>query len=72
MKTSNTRIYKGIPLDIRTELNSYIVLDTETTGLSPVNNRIIEVAAVRVDHGEITGQFLRAAGAVPDYQNNRD
>ena len=57
MKTSNTRIYKGIPLDIRTELNSYIVLDTETTGLSPVNNRIIEVAAVRVDHGEITGQF---------------
>ena len=78
MKTSNTRIYKGIPLDIRTELNSYIVLDTETTGLSPVNNRIIEVAAVRVDHGEITGQFqtlvkppLNAYGQLVPYQITR-
>src|SRR5262249_34231219 len=31
----------------------FVVLDTETTGLRPGPDRVIEVAAVRVRHGEI-------------------
>lgn len=35
----------------------YIVLDFETTGLSPVDDRILEIGAVRVDFGQITERF---------------
>ncbi|MDE6517715.1 MAG: PHP domain-containing protein, partial [Acetatifactor sp.] len=35
----------------------FVVFDIETTGFSPVNNRIIEIGAVKVEHGEITERF---------------
>ena len=35
----------------------FVVFDIETTGFSPVNNRIIEIGAVKVEHGEITDRF---------------
>jgi DNA polymerase-3 subunit epsilon len=35
----------------------FVVLDTETTGLRPGPDRVIEVAAVRVRHGEIVNSF---------------
>lgn len=38
-------------------LRDYVVLDVETTGLDPVANRIIEVAAIRVQEGQETGRY---------------
>lgn len=38
-----------------------IVIDFETTGLSPGHDRVIEAAAVRVENGEITGRFQSLA-----------
>lgn len=35
----------------------YIVLDTETTGLSPKKNQIIELGAVKVSNGQIVDTF---------------
>lgn len=35
----------------------FVVFDLETTGFSPQKNRIIEIGAVRVEHGEITDRF---------------
>ena len=35
----------------------YVVFDIETTGFSPLNNRIIEIGAVRVEKGVITDRF---------------
>lgn len=35
----------------------YVVLDIETTGLSPVKNEIIELSALRVESGEIKEEF---------------
>ncbi len=35
----------------------YVVFDLETTGFSPVNNRIIEIGAVKVSGGEIVDRF---------------
>ncbi|MEG1877557.1 MAG: PolC-type DNA polymerase III [Lachnospiraceae bacterium] len=37
--------------------NMYVVFDLETTGFSPVQNRIIEIGAVKLIHGEITDTF---------------
>jgi DNA polymerase-3 subunit alpha (Gram-positive type) len=37
--------------------DSYVVFDIETTGFSPVNNKIIEIGAVKVENGKITGRF---------------
>ena len=41
------------------ELHSinFVVIDTETTGLRPGADRVIEVAAVRVGHGQILDSF---------------
>ncbi|MBQ7359714.1 MAG: PolC-type DNA polymerase III [Lachnospiraceae bacterium] len=36
---------------------SYVVFDFETTGFSPVNNRIIEIGAVKVCDGKIVDRF---------------
>ncbi len=35
----------------------YVVFDLETTGFSSVNNRIIEIGAVKVEYGQITDRF---------------
>ncbi len=35
----------------------FVVFDIETTGFSPLKNKIIEIGAVRVSGGEITGQY---------------
>ena len=36
---------------------TFVVFDIETTGFSPINNRIIEIGAVKVVDGEITDRF---------------
>ncbi len=43
---------KGQSLD-----GTYVVFDIETTGFSPVSNRIIEIGAVKVADGRITDRF---------------
>ena len=37
--------------------DTYVVFDLETTGFSPDKNKIIEIGAVKVVHGEITERF---------------
>ena len=40
------------------DLNAdFVVFDIETTGFSPVNNRIIEIGAVKIQGGKITDRF---------------
>ncbi len=36
---------------------NFVVFDLETTGFSPVKNRIIEIGAVRYENGKITDRF---------------
>ncbi len=36
---------------------SFVVFDLETTGFSPVSDRIIEIGAVRIEGGKITDRF---------------
>ncbi|MCM1543047.1 MAG: PolC-type DNA polymerase III [Blautia sp.] len=36
---------------------SFVVFDIETTGFSPVNNRIIEIGAVKVSDGKVVDRF---------------
>jgi DNA polymerase-3 subunit alpha (Gram-positive type) len=45
------------PLDLATA--TYVVFDVETTGLSAVYNKIIELAAVKVKDGDIIERFER-------------
>lgn len=37
--------------------SNYVVFDLETIGFSPINNRIIEIGAVKVENGVITDTF---------------
>jgi len=37
--------------------DDFVVFDIETTGFSPIKNRIIEIGAVKVEKGEITERF---------------
>ena len=37
--------------------NSYVALDLETTGLSPMRDQILEIGAARVENGEITDTY---------------
>ncbi|MDO4284039.1 MAG: PolC-type DNA polymerase III [Eubacteriales bacterium] len=43
--------------DDRLDSRPYVVFDLETTGLSPVKNRIIEFGAVKIVNGEIVDRF---------------
>lgn len=40
-------------------VNSYVVYDLETTGLSPLNDSIIEIGALLVKDGEVESTFSR-------------
>ena len=49
---------KQVDYDTVKELKErYIAFDVETTGLSPMNDKIIEVAAVLFENGEITQSY---------------
>ena len=37
--------------------HTYIALDLETTGLSATKDRILEIGAVMVENGEVTGTY---------------
>ncbi len=39
------------------ERNMYTALDLEMTGLDVKSDRIIEIGALRVEHGVVTGMF---------------
>lgn len=39
--------------------NTYVALDLETTGLSPMRDQILEIGAARVENGEITALMRR-------------
>jgi DNA polymerase-3 subunit epsilon len=56
-----------IDLDINTM--PLVFVDVETTGFSATNNRIIEVAAIRVENGEVVGKitsFINPDTEVPE------
>ena len=48
------RDFKGNSLLIATD--DYVVVDLETTGISPARDCIIEIGAVRVEHGTVTAE----------------
>ena len=37
--------------------DSFVCIDLETTGLDPKRDKIIEIGAVKVERGEITGEW---------------
>jgi DNA polymerase-3 subunit alpha (Gram-positive type) len=52
----------SIPIVLNTanldlESTTYVVFDIETTGLSVMNNRIIEIAGVKMQDGKVIGEF---------------
>ena len=56
----------GVPITYNAEKrplldDTYVVFDVETTGLSAVYNKIIELAAVKIKDGEIIDRFERFA-----------
>ncbi|MGR6875858.1 exonuclease domain-containing protein [Bifidobacterium angulatum] len=51
------RDFKGNSLLIATD--DYVVVDLETTGISPARDRIIEIGAVRVEHGTVTAEYSK-------------
>ncbi|WP_296108033.1 3'-5' exonuclease [uncultured Corynebacterium sp.] len=48
---------RKLRLDLQQTLENCIVVDIETTGLQPQDERIIEVAALRIYEGELQDQF---------------
>lgn len=50
------KLKQKTPLDFP---ENYVVLDIETTGLSPVNNEIIELSAIKIVNGEITDEYSK-------------
>lgn len=54
-KFRNIRERKGTSLIAFPD--KYVLLDIETTGLSPSYDEIIEISAIRIEHGEIVDEF---------------
>ncbi|MFV8480443.1 exonuclease domain-containing protein [Mycoplasma sp. AA7A] len=53
-----------------TQLDNYVVLDIETTGLQPYNDEITEIAAIKVKNGKIVEQFsklVKIQGVIPPF-----
>jgi len=49
-------------------LNTFVAFDLETTGLDPEVAEIIEIGAVKVEEGEVAGEFdhlVRPSGSIP-------
>lgn len=38
-------------------VSDYVVFDLETTGISPIEDKVIELSAIKVKHHEIVGEF---------------
>ena len=50
-------------------LERYVVVDLEMTGLNPRRDRILEIGAARVEHGEVTARyetFVNPGGCIPE------
>lgn len=49
-------------------VTDYVVLDLETTGLSAAEDEIIEIAALKLDHGDLQRfcTFVRPKGRIPE------
>jgi len=72
MRTNTTiRDYKGN--SIIEFPDDYVIIDIETTGLSPKNNEIIEIGAVKVCNNQIASIFqslIRPKTPINDYISN--
>lgn len=56
-----------------TLVESYIILDIETTGLSPINNDILEIAAIKIRNGKIIDKFdtlINPGVTIPPFISN--
>ena len=42
---------------LNTYVADYVVFDLETTGISPKTDEVVEVSAVKVEHGKVTDEF---------------
>lgn len=50
-------------------VNKYVVIDLETTGLSPERDKIIEIGAVKIENGILTGTYSKTGK--PQCRNTR-
>lgn len=67
----NVRTYKGKSLDYL--VDDYVLVDIETTGLSPQTDDIIEIGAVKVKNNKIVEEYsslLKIGHSVPRYITN--
>ena len=42
---------------LNTYVADYVVFDLETTGISPKTDEVVEISAVKVEHGKVTDEF---------------
>jgi DNA polymerase-3 subunit alpha (Gram-positive type) len=59
--------------DKNKEYSTYIVFDIETTGLSPINDMITEIGAVKIVNGEVTdtySQLINPERSIPEFITN--
>ncbi len=55
------------------DLSDFVALDFETTGIDPINDRIIEVAAIRFTDGIASDKFVSLVNPgreIPDFITN--